>query len=139
MRTIRRLAALVGLFALTGCGDGGPKTYPVSGKVAFAGGDAQKLTGHHVEAVLENDPNVRASGAIGPDGTFALETLHAGKVLKGVREGTYRVRLVPAEEDDSGKTLRKPPVAGKQLKFETSGLSLQVPPNGDVTLEFSSR
>lgn len=136
---ISRFVAPLALFALTGCGDNSPKTYPVSGKVALAGGDAQKLAGHHVEAVLDSDPAVRASGIIGPDGAFALETLHAGTILKGAREGTYRVRIVPAEEDDNGKKLKKPPVAAKHLKFETSGLSFQVPTNGDVTLEFASR
>jgi hypothetical protein len=124
---------------LAGCGGDQPKTYPVSGKVALAGGDAQKLAGHHVEAALDGDPTVRASGVIGPDGTFALETLHAGAVLKGAREGTYRVRIVPAVEDDNGKRLKKPPVAARHLKFETSGLSFQVPASGDVTLELTSR
>lgn len=135
---LNRFAALA-LFALAGCGDNLPKTYPVSGKVALAGGDAQKLVGHHVEAVLDGDPAVRASGVIGPDGGFALETLHAGTILKGAREGTYRVRIVPAEEDENGKKLKKPPVAAKHLKFETSGLALQVPAGGDVTFELSSR
>src|SRR4051812_41405007 len=120
MKTIRVLAA-VGMLALAGCADG-PKTYPVSGKVALAGGEVQKLAGHHIEAALGSDPNVRASGVIGPDGTFTLETLHAGKILKGALEGTYRVRLIPADEDDNGKKLKKPPIAAKHLNFATSGL-----------------
>jgi hypothetical protein len=130
--------ALLVPFALVGCGTDLPKTYPVSGKVALAG-DVQKLVGHHVEAVLDTDPVVRASGVIGPDGSFTLETLHAGTILKGAREGTYRVRILPAEEDENGKKLKKPPVAARHLKFETSGLSVQVPTSGDVTLELSPR
>lgn len=139
MKTSRILAAAVGLWALVGCSDGGPKVYPVSGKVALAGGDAQKLAGHNVEVVLEGDPAVRASGVIGADGAFTLETLYAGKILKGVQEGKYQVRILAAEEDDNGKKLRKPPIASKHFKFESSGLSLQVPPPGDVTLQLSSR
>ena len=37
---------------------------------------------------------VRASGVIEPDGRFKLETLQGGEVVKGAREGTYRVRLI---------------------------------------------
>lgn len=137
---IRRCAvALALLFALSGCGGNLPKTYPVSGKVAIAGSDAQKLAGHHVEAMLDSDPAVRASGIIGSDGSFTLETLHAGTILKGAREGTYRVRIIPADEDENGKKLKKPPVAVKHLKFETSGLSVQVPASVDVTFELSPR
>lgn len=139
MKTSRVLAAAVGLWALAGCSDNAPKVYPVSGKVALAGGDAQKLVGHHVEAVLEGDPAVRASGLIGPNGTFTLETLHGGKILKGAQEGKYQVRILAAEEDDDGKKLKKPPIAGKHFKFESSGLSLQVPPPGDVSLELAPR
>lgn len=138
MKTIRVFITVgVGLLALGGCADG-PKTYPVTGRATLAG-DPQKVAGHHVEAALTDDPLVRASGVIGPDGTFTLETLHAGRILKGAREGTYRVRLIPADEDDNGKKLKKPPVAARQLKFETSDLTLQVPPPGEVTLEFASR
>jgi len=107
--------------------------------VTLAGGDAQKLAGHLVEAMLEGDPAVRASGVIGPDGTFTLETLYAGKILKGAQEGKYQVRILAADEDDNGKKLKKPPIAKKHFTFESSGLSLQVPSPGDVTLELSAR
>ena len=139
MKTIRATLAAVGLLVLAGCGESGPKTYPVSGKVALAGGDVQKLVGHSVEAALDGDTNVRATGIIGPDGTFTLETLLDGKITKGAREGTYRVRIFPADEDDSGKKLRKPPIAARHFKFETSGLSFQVPTKGEVALEVSPR
>ena len=139
MKTSRILAATIGLLALAGCADNAPKVYPVSGKVTLTGGDAQKLVGHHVEAVLEGDPTVRASGLIGPDGAFTLETLCAGQILKGAQEGKYQVRILAADEDDNGKKLKKPPVAKKHFAFESSGLTLQVPANGDVALELSSR
>jgi hypothetical protein len=132
-------AAVLAALGAGGCGQNGPKTHPVRGKVTLAGGDAAQLAGHHVEAMLEGDPAVRASGVIAADGSFALETLHAGEVLKGAREGKYLVRIVPAEEDESGKKLKKPPVAARHLKFETSGLSLNVPASEDVTLPLASR
>ena len=138
MTTIRRLAATA-LLTLVGCADGTPKVYPVTGKVVFASGDLSKLAGHHVEAALEGDPNVRAAGVIGADGSFALETLYNGKILKGAPEGKYKVRILPADEDDNGKRLKKPPVAKRHLAFDDSGLSLQVPPPGDVRFELSPR
>ncbi len=132
-------AVTVAALILSGCSDHLPRTYPVSGKLVLAGGDAKQLAGHHVEAVLEGDTNVRASGPIDPDGGFTLETLHAGVILKGVREGKYQVRILRGEEDDDGKKLRKPPIAAKFLQFQTSGLSIVVPASGDVTLELKQR
>jgi hypothetical protein len=82
---------------------------------------------------------VRAAGVIGPDGGFSLETLHAGVILKGAREGRYRVRILRAEEDDDGRKLKKPPVAARFLLFESSGLAIDVPAAGGVTLELRSR
>ena len=146
MTSYRRVRAGVALsfaaacVALTaGCGQSNPKTYPVAGKIVLAAGDASKLVGHYVEAALESDPAVRAAGVIGTDGSFTLETLQAGAIRKGAREGKYQIRILPADEDDDGRKLRKPPVAARHLKFETSGLSLQVPANGDVTLAVATR
>jgi hypothetical protein len=137
---VRVTVAAACLLTLTaGCGQREPKTYPVAGKVVLSGGDTAKLVGHYVEAALESDPAVRASGVIGPDGNFTLETLHAGAILTGAREGKYQVRIVPADEDDEGRKLKQPPVSPKHLKFETSGLSFQVPANGNVTLQVASR
>jgi hypothetical protein len=131
-------AIALGLLGAPGCGQSGPKTHAVRGKVSIAGG-AQQLAGHHVEAALDTDPTVRAYGVIAPDGTFKLETLHAGTIIKGAQEGTYRVRIIPAGEGEKGQQSQKPPVAARHLKFETSGLTFQVPACGDVTLEVSSR
>ena len=128
-------AALTAALFLTGCGGDLPKTYPVSGKVTLLGGDAGQLAGHHIEAALEGNPAVRASGVIAADGHFSLETLHAGVILKGAPEGRYQVRILRAEEDDDGKKLRKPPVAARFFQFNTSGLSLAVPETDEVTLE----
>lgn len=125
--------------ACAGCGQSGPKTYPVAGKVVLTAGDASKLAGHHVEAALEGDSAVRAFGIIGADGSFTLETLQAGAIQKGAREGKYQVRILPADEDDDGRKLKRPPVAARHLKFETSGLSIQVPANGEVTLAVATR
>ena len=139
-RAVAAVVVAVGLLGLlAGCGKDVPKTYPVTGKFVFPGGDVRKLAGHHVEAALEADPAVRASGVIGADGSFTLETLHAGTILRGAREGKYQVRIVPADEDDDGRKLRKPPVASRAFQFGNSGLSIQVPAASDVTLEVPAR
>lgn len=130
-------AALIALGA--GCGQNGPRTYTVAGKVVLSGADTAKLAGHHVEAALEGDPTVRAAGVIGPDGSFLLETVRAGAIQKGAPEGKYQVRILPADEDDDGRKLKRPPVAARHLKFETSGLSIQVPAHGEVTLTVAAR
>lgn len=137
-RRLTVLSVVVGLVCAQGCGPSGAKTYPVSGKLVSPGGDVQKLAGHHIEAALDDDPTVRASGVIGPDGAFTLKTLQEGTIRQGAREGAYRVRIVPAQDDDRVKA-GKPPVASKHLKFETSGLTFQVPTSGNLTLEVSSR
>ena len=135
----RALFLVAAALALPGCDPDLPKTHPVTGKVALAGGDVSHLAGHCVEVVLEGNPNVRASGVIGPDGGFALETLHAEHVLKGVQEGKFQARILRNEEDDDGKKLKKPPVAPKFLKFDSTPLSIDVPPAGEVTLNVQAR
>jgi hypothetical protein len=135
----KALLLVAAALALPGCDPDLPKTYPVTGKVALSGGDAAQLAGHCVEVVLQGNPNVRASGVIGPDGTFALDTLHAGHILKGVQEGKYQARILRNEEDDDGKKLKKPPVAPRFLKFDSTPLSIDVPPAGEVTLNVQAR
>ncbi len=120
-----------------GCAPGGPPVHTVRGKVVLPGGDVGLLAGHHVEAALVDDPAVTASGVIGPDGTFTLETLHAGRILRGAREGAYRVRIYPADEDEAGRRRPPPPVAARYLDFESSGLTLAVPPAGEVVLDLT--
>jgi hypothetical protein len=137
--TQRRLFLTAALLGLAGCGPGGPKTYPVTGKVVLAGGDVAQLAGSHVEASLAGDPDVRASGEIRPDGGFALVSLHAGAVRKGAREGAYQVRLLLADDDPATRRRAAKAVAARFLRFDTSGLSLQVPASGDVTLQVSPR
>src|SRR5687767_9565768 len=97
------LLAVAGLLGALGCGPGGPKTYPVRGKVELSTGDLAPLAGSHVEAALASDLDVRASGEIQPDGSFTLQTLHDGKILKGAREGSYKARIVLTEEDSKSR------------------------------------
>jgi hypothetical protein len=133
------VVALV-LLGLAGCGGDRLKTYSVRGKVVLADGDVQQLAGSHVEFMLESDSTMRASGTIEPDGSFALQTLHKGTLLKGAPEGTYRARLILSDEDQGSRPKQGyKPVHKRFLDFKTSGLSFKVPTNGDVTVNVSQR
>jgi hypothetical protein len=138
MTGVGRWSAAFGLAFLLGCGDSGPKTFPVNGTIALPGGDASPLAGHNIEASLDSEPTVRASGVIEPDGRFKLETLQNGRIVNGAREGTYRVRLILSDDDAAGRKLAKKAVPARYFQFDTSGLAFQVPTDADVKLEVKS-
>jgi len=127
------------LLGVLGCGDPGLKTYPVRGNVELAGGDVKVLAGSHVEAALVRDNTTRASGEIQPDGTFALQTQHQGVLLKGAPEGQYEARIILTDDDRKARKQAAQAVHARFLRFNTSGLTFQVPTNGDVTLKVSRR
>jgi hypothetical protein len=139
---IRALAVVVaaGLWGAAGCGPGGPKTYPVRGKVELAGGNVADLAGASVEAALDSDPTVRASGVIAEDGSFQLETLNAGVILRGAQEGTYKARILPGDEEDrQARTRQRAALNAKYTQFQTSDLSFKVPTEGNVVLKLVPR
>jgi hypothetical protein len=149
------LLGLALVFAAGGCG-GGPRTHSLEGKVVVEGGDTANLGDSAVEAQLDGNPAVRASGQIEPDGSFSLSTLHEGRTLSGAPEGTYSLRLVltdfeyeepeedPADEGEAPayrpkpRNAPKPPVPVKYLSFKTSGWKTTVPADGPVTLTVSN-
>lgn len=137
MSGVGRWSAALGLAFVLGCGDSGPKTYPVNGTIALPGGDSSPLAGHNIEASLDGEPTVRASGVIEADGRFKLETLQNGKIVTGAREGTYKVRLILSDDDAASRKLAKKAVPARYFQFDTSGLALQVP-GDDVKLEVKS-
>jgi hypothetical protein len=123
---------------LAGCG-GGLKTYPVSGKVALSEGDVTQLAESYVELASETDPDLRASGTIEPDGSFWLQTQHQGQIYKGVPEGTYQARIILGEkyQENGPKRPPPPPIHARFLDFKKSGLAVQVPASGEVTLSLT--
>lgn len=139
--TVRPALVLViaGHLGLLGCGPGGPTTYRVKGQVELIGGEVKLLAGHHVEAVLASDPTVRASGEIQQDGSFTLETLRAGVILKGAQEGTYQVQFILSDDDRENWSRAMQALAPRFLDYRTSGLSFQVPADGNVTLQVAPR
>ena len=102
--------------------------------------ELMRLAGGHVELMLDTDPTVRSDGLIEPDGSFTLQTLHQGQVLRGAPAGSYKARIIlPEPEDGGGRKGRPAPVHSRYLDFKTSGLSVTVPTSGSVTLTVSRK
>jgi hypothetical protein len=134
------IAITASLFvASAGCGKAGPKTHPVNGRIDVAASDLKALAGHTIELALESNPEVRASGQIQDDGSFAVETLHGGQVLPGAAEGTYKARLVLADDDIAAKKAATKSLHPRYLQFDKSGLVVQVPTAEVVSLKVTRR
>ena len=126
------------LLLLAGC-ERGPKLHSVQGKIQLEGAEIADLGGSTIEAVSTNDPSVRASGEIKPDGSFTLETLHGGAIRKGAPEGEYRVRVILADDDPAARRRAAKALGRRYLKTETADLSLRVPIKGEAILAVSAR
>lgn len=72
--------------AMTGCGSGGPKAYPVTGTVKLKGGDVLKQGNIQFQS-----KKFTGSGTIGADGKYTVSSMGAGD---GIPEGTYKVVLL---------------------------------------------
>jgi len=133
------LAIVLAGLTLAGCSQSGPPVHPVKGQVQLTGGDAAPLAGHWIEIALENDRQVRASGEIKPDGNFQLESLLEGKLRNGVLEGKYVARIVLGDDDPQQRQAAAAAIDPRFLKFDSSGLSLQVPAPEPVQLQLLRR
>jgi hypothetical protein len=128
------LAGLMGIFA--GCGPGGPKTYPVKGKVVTPNAEALKrLVGQAVELQSTTEPNTRGFGQIQADGSFTISTYRLGVALSGAIEGTHRARIAPTASDDDDGRGRLRAFDRKYTRFDSSGWEFVVPTAGDVILK----
>src|SRR5262245_55194105 len=117
-----------------GCGGeklAGPPTVPVKGKVEFTkGGKVQDLANNSILVEFQSveKPELKAFGEILEDGTFTMNTQLEGKGRPGVVAGTHRVRL---NADESASRFVSP----KFLKHETSGITVKVPPEGELVIQ----
>ena len=130
-----RGALLAALVAVAGCGPGLPKAYPVKGKVVNKGkGNAKDLAGYSVQFQSVSDPAETPGGPIDEDGTFTLYTRVGGKVIPGVKEGTYRACFLPPAVEGGAP----PPlvIPRRYVKFETANLQFDVKPGpNEITIE----
>lgn len=128
---------MVGVLALlfAGCANEGSKAHKVSGKVVVESGEVQQLAGHLVEVVSINDPSLRASGTIEKDGRFRLESLEQGKVVGGVKPGSYKAKITIVDEGEG--QAKQPKIPARFLSYDSSGWDLIIPSKTDVTLSIT--
>jgi hypothetical protein len=105
MKTCVR-AALAALMLAAGCSRVEvPKTYPVTGTVAFR--DGERIKGGALQFKSASDPSLSISGQIKEDGSFALQTLKDKTKVDGAPEGTYTATFLPPIGED--RRLLMPP------------------------------
>lgn len=143
LRTLHLLGPLCALAALTGCGNGDPKLYPLTGKVTLDGLPLSPKPGE--TAFVEFSADAKAGntsphlprGAIGADGTYAATTTN----LPGIHAGAWLARVVYQREPAAGgKNPYAPPVglvAPKYTDFATSGLRVAAGPDNAQSPEFA--
>jgi hypothetical protein len=118
----RRLAMLVTLACLPGCGGG---RYAVHGRVVYE--DGSPLTeGIVVGETTEGEARVMAQGSVRGDGTFSWGTVRPGD---GAIPGKYRVVVLPRAVGEAEAAQGMVPVVDPKFsKPETSGIDFEVKP-----------
>jgi hypothetical protein len=130
------LAVLSGVALAAGCGQSGPPTHEVKGKVVYKGkGNINDLTDGIVSLQSTTNPNSKAVGSIEDDGSFSLGMFHEGKELQGVVAGTYKARIQPPRIDDDEGDNPRLPIHRKYLDYDKSGLTFTLPVAGDLVIE----
>lgn len=118
--------SLVGLLAavlLVGCGQSGPRTYQIPGKLVYK--DGSPVPGASIVLQTKVDEQVIAArGMVGPDGKFELTTFQNGD---GVVAGEHDVSVSPIPAPDGPKPVQ-PAVPSKYGDFTTSKLRTSVTP-----------
>jgi len=128
------------VLAIGGCGPAMPTTYPVKGRIELEKGDIADLADSTIEIAQNTDPNIRSSGSIRADGTFELETLYTGVILRGAMPGEYNARLVLSDDGDrEAKKKRRALVPPRYLSTNTSGWLMQVPAGGEVVFKVAAK
>jgi hypothetical protein len=134
MRGWRCVGVALALLGLAACG--GPRNKiegtAVRGKVVYKGkGNVGQLAQGKVRLRSDADTTLVVFGTIEEDGTFVLGASAPGKSPGGVPAGQYKARIEPPL-DDEGRPRRI--VHPKYMDFDRSGLSVTVPPPGEITL-----
>lgn len=104
-----------------------PKTYPVTGKVIYKGG--QPLTGGAVAFTQPNstDGSTSVAGRIQDDGSFALETMVDTIKVAGAPPGDYQVNITPLMgQDQSFEPIRGPKGTFKVEAKEDNNFTFEV-------------
>lgn len=138
---IHRILAILALTltTLTGCGSSGSGVHPVKGQVQLVGGDSSPLVGHMVEIAKADDQQIRASGEIKANGDFQLESLAGGKLRAGAVPGKYLARIVLSDDDPQARQAAAAAIHPRFMRFDSSGLTIEVPATAAVEFQVSRR
>lgn len=136
MRPLLRLLISAVIVALAGCGSS--ELYTLEGNVAFQDASDFRFSGDVLELRLKGNPLQRAFAQIEPDGAFRIETLEDGKVASGAKPGVYEARIVISDDDPQHVKLASKAIHRKFTRFETSGLTIEVP-SPHVVLRIAAR
>src|SRR5580658_3969893 len=80
---------------LAGCGNSAlPRTHPASGMVVYPDGKPIK-GGGSIQFVSADDPTLRISGEIKPNGSFVLRTVRDNEQAPGAPLGEFEVTIQP--------------------------------------------
>jgi hypothetical protein len=114
------------VLAVSGCNSG---RYSVTGKITYEDGSPVEAGTVIAEASVDGKI-VAVQANIERDGSFRLG---ADKPGDGALPGNYRVLIMPVALGDSELAAgKRPAVAGKYTKFETSGITLEVKPGPNI-------
>ncbi|MEX0792848.1 MAG: hypothetical protein WD045_06900 [Pirellulaceae bacterium] len=117
---------------LAGCGETGPATYPVSGRVVLPDGTPATHGIVEFRTTREDETVINAHGQIQSDGTFHVSTYGDND---GAVPGEHQVILVSPAVDD-GAPATQPIFARKYRDYSTSGLSVRIEPGeNNVVIE----
>ena len=118
-----------------GCSDNLPRTIEVQGKVTYNGAPLENGTVSFVPLTSGGGSTLRpASGSIQPDGSYRMKTFGE---KDGVLPGNYAIAIA------SFNSFGLPEKPGDKLDYavperyvrpETSGLTIEIPPDADDTL-----
>lgn len=111
------------LLVSTGCGNGGPRTYRIPGKLVYEDGSPVPGASVVLQTTVK-DQVVTARGMASPDGKFSLTTFKEGD---GVVAGEHQVSISPLPAAEGAKPAQ-PPVPAQYWDFATSGLNASVTP-----------
>jgi hypothetical protein len=124
------------LAGLAGCGDNLPPVFEVKGKVAFKDGkgNVRKLKDWTVQFQNVADEKDMPGANIEGDGTFVAASQRGTKAVHGIKEGTYKVRLLNASMGMTEESANTPSnlVHPRYLSFKTTPLEFTIHPGENV-------
>ncbi len=118
---------------LSGCGDPSERLYPVTGKIVFADGTCAQFG--NIECRSFSKPPTISRSNIGKDGSFDLSTV--GK--RGVIAGEHQMLIVQVISRAKRNIVHDHghEVATKYRQYESSGLKIDVKPDGKNHFELT--